>query len=51
MKSLLVISVALLFLGLFNLPIGYYTILRIVVTIGAIGVVIKVYENGLNFWF
>jgi hypothetical protein len=50
MKSLLVISAALLFLGLFNLPIGYYTILRIVVTIGAIGVVIKEYENGLNFW-
>ncbi len=33
-----------------DLPIGYYTLLRIVVTIGAIAVVIQEFENGMNFW-
>lgn len=32
------------------LPIGYYTFLRIVVTIGAILVVVIEYRNGINFW-
>lgn len=50
MKSLLLICAGLLFIGLFNLPIGYYTLLRIVVTIGSIAVVVTELEKGLNFW-
>ena len=40
----------MLILGIADLPIGYYTLLRIVVTIGALLVVITEFENGLNFW-
>lgn len=50
MKTLLLICAGLLFLGLIDLPIGYYTLLRIVVTIGSVAVVVKEFENGLNFW-
>lgn len=32
------------------MPIGYYTFLRITITIGAIAVVIKELDNGINFW-
>ena len=50
MKTLLLICAGLLFIGVIDLPIGYYTLLRIVVTIGSIAVVVLEYENGLNFW-
>lgn len=50
MKALLIICSGLLLLALADLPIGYYTFLRIVVTIGAIAVIIKEFENGINFW-
>ena len=50
MKYLLLICSGLLFIALADLPIGYYTFLRIVVTIGAAAVVVIEYENGLNFW-
>lgn len=50
MKSLLLICGILLFLGVAHLPIGYYTLLRIVVTIGAVAVVVTEFENGVNFW-
>ena len=50
MKTLLLICAGLLFLGLADLPIGYYTILRIVVTIGSVAVVMTEFENGFNFW-
>jgi hypothetical protein len=50
MKTLLLICTGLLLLALTDLPIGYYTILRIVVTIGAVVVVITEFENGINFW-
>ena len=49
MKSLLLICSVLLLIGLANLPIGYYTILRIAVTIGSIAVVLKEYEKGFSF--
>ncbi len=51
MKALLLICSGLLLLALVNLPIGYYTFLRIAVTIGAVAVLIKEFENGINFWF
>lgn len=50
MKHLLLVCAGLLFLALADLPIGYYTLLRIIVTIGAIAVVVKEIENGFNFW-
>lgn len=50
MKTLLLICAALLFIGLIDLPIGYYTLLRIIVTIGSVAVVVSEFENGLNFW-
>ena len=50
MKTLLIISAGFLFMGLIDLPIGFYTLLRIVVTIGSVAVVVTEYENGLNFW-
>ena len=50
MKTLLLICAGLLFIGLIDLPIGYYTLLRIVVTIGSVAVLVKEFENGLNFW-
>ena len=39
-----------MFLALAELPIGYYTFLRIIVTIGAIAIVITEFEYGFNFW-
>ena len=50
MKALLISCASLLLLALIDLPIGYYTFLRIVVTIGAIAGVITEFENGVNFW-
>ena len=50
MKVLLLLCTVLLVLGIADLPIGYYTLLRIVVTIGSIAVVVSEFENGLNFW-
>ncbi len=50
MKLLLLITAHLLFLGIFNLPIGYYTFLRIVVTISAVLLVINEYKEGLGVW-
>lgn len=49
MKYFIIICAALLLLGIVNLPIGYYTFLRIAVTIGAIMVVVIEYRNGINF--
>lgn len=50
MKQLLLICAGLMFIGIINLPIGYYTLLRIIVTIGSVAVVVSEYEKGLNFW-
>jgi hypothetical protein len=50
MKALLLLCSILLFLGLIDLPIGYYTLLRIVVTIGSVAVAVMEFENGITFW-
>ena len=50
MRYLLFICAVLLFLALANLPIGYYSLLRFVVTIGAVAVVITELEKGIGFW-
>jgi hypothetical protein len=50
MKSILLICSGFLLLALANLPIGFYTLLRIIVTIGAVVVVVAEFEKGVNFW-
>lgn len=40
----------LLLLALLDLPIGYFTLLRIVVTFVAAAVIVTEFENGINFW-
>ncbi|WP_425422893.1 DUF6804 family protein [Phaeodactylibacter xiamenensis] len=50
MRPLFLICTGLLLLALVDLPIGYYTLLRIVVTIGAVAIVVTEFENGINFW-
>ncbi|NVK53839.1 MAG: hypothetical protein HWD85_12960 [Flavobacteriaceae bacterium] len=50
MRTLLIICMGILLLALIDLPIGYYTFLRIVVTIGAVAVVVTEFQNGFNFW-
>ncbi len=50
MRYVLLICAGLLLLALADLPIGYYTFLRIVVTVGAVGVIINELKNGMNFW-
>lgn len=50
MKIILLLCSGLLMLGVANLPIGFYTLLRIVVTIGSVTVVIKEFENGFSVW-
>jgi hypothetical protein len=50
LKSLSMICAGLLILALFNLPIGYYTFLRIAVTIGAVAIVFREFEGGFNAW-
>lgn len=50
MRLILAICAAALFLGVANLPIGYYTFLRIITAIGAIVVIVLEKDEGLNFW-
>lgn len=50
MRALLLIIAGFLMLSLANMPMGYYTFLRIVVFIGAIVVVVPEFKQGLNFW-
>lgn len=49
--SLLMIGCALmLFLAVLPFPIGYYTFLRIVVSIGSIVALIRIYNGAIDFW-
>ncbi|MFV0506889.1 MAG: DUF6804 family protein [Bacteroidales bacterium] len=50
MKVILLICASLLFLSIANLPIGYFTFLRIVVTMGALYGIITEYKEEINFW-
>ena len=50
MRGFLLVCAAILFLSIADLPIGFYTFLRIVVTIGSVVVVVSELEDGLNFW-
>lgn len=50
MKAISLICAVFLLLALLNLPMAYYTFLRIIVTIGAIAIVVKELGTGFNFW-
>ncbi|WP_052670537.1 DUF6804 family protein [Draconibacterium sediminis] len=50
MKWLLAFCAIILFVGIANLPIGYYTFLRITTITGAIAVILTEYEKGINLW-
>jgi hypothetical protein len=50
MKTLLAVAAAALFAATLNLPIGYFTFLRILVTIASVAVVVNEYEDGINLW-
>jgi len=52
MRTLLIVCAIFLFLAVAPLPIGYYTFLRIVVTIGSIAVIISEYRtnNEIGIW-
>ena len=50
MKYLMIATIGFLLLALVDLPIGYYTFLRIIVSVCAIGIIINEFENGLSFW-
>jgi len=50
MKIFVIICVGLLFASLTILPVGYYTFLRIIVTISAFLIIYNEFKNGINFW-
>lgn len=50
MKIIFFICAVLLFIATANLPIGFYTLLRIAVSIGAVVVIVKEFENGISLW-
>ena len=50
MKLLCFTCAGLLLLALGDLPIGYYTFLRIVITIGAVAVIINEFEGEVTPW-
>jgi len=45
MKTLLVVCAAFAFIGMLNLPYGYYTFLRFIVTAGAVAVLVTEFKN------
>ena len=50
MKGLMVLCGILLLVGIADMPIGYYTLLRLVVTIGSVAVVVAEMEKGITPW-
>ncbi len=50
MKALLLVCAGLLLLGIASLPIGYYTLLRIVVCITAGIVIYSEFQSALTVW-
>lgn len=51
MRTLAIVCAVLLFLALAKLPIGYYTFLRISVTIGSVLIIVEQYKKEIvNFW-
>ena len=50
MKYLLSLCIALLLFCIGDLPIGYYTFVRIIITIGAVCIIVNEPVKDLNFW-
>lgn len=50
MRIISIISALFLVLAIAPMPIGYYTFLRIVITITAVLIVVNEYKKGINFW-
>ena len=50
MKYLLSLCIVLLLLCMGDLPIGYYTFVRIIITIGAVCIIVNEPVKDLNFW-
>jgi hypothetical protein len=50
MKLLSIICILSLLLGILSMPIEYYTYLRFIVFIGAIGYVLSESQKGVNAW-
>ena len=50
MKALMILCGILLLVGIADMPIGYYTLLRIVITIGSVTVVVVEMEKGITLW-
>ena len=50
MKQLSLVCAGALLLTFASLPIGYYTFLRILITIGAGVIVFDELKNGIGFW-
>ena len=50
MRLLLFLCAGMLLIALGDLPIGYYTVLRFVVTIGAVAVVYQEFDGKITPW-
>lgn len=50
MKLLKILIAILLFIGIANLPSGYYTFLRIMVFAGGIFIIFNQFEDQITFW-
>jgi hypothetical protein len=50
MKPILLITSGLLIFGIANLPIGYYTLLRIAVTFSSVFIIYKEFDGNINTW-
>jgi hypothetical protein len=50
MRAYFFICSALLFIGLADLPMGYFTLLRICICIGAVIALLDEYKTDINFW-
>lgn len=50
MRKLFLICAILLLIGVFDLPIQYYTFLRIIITIGALTALVLETKNDVNLW-
>jgi hypothetical protein len=48
MKIICIICGAIAITGCFEMPIGYYTFLRIIVTLGAVLILLKEIQNDVN---
>jgi len=50
MKAFMIICGLLLLIAIADLPIGYFTFLRIIVSVGAVVVLVRELANGISFW-